>query len=203
MRDNCSDFKEKTRGTAPAPHDETPSYKRFSAIFSPLSFVITILLSYLLAAAFARDHQSESDFLQNWLPIVKPRIDFLRSHGIYSESGYIATVLCAIFAIPAIILVNSFFYWNLVLRPGLRRGINANTFYSVLFSTSVMILLFWVVFISVPENYDPHRPGFAAAFFWPIFPTFGAVSICLLAFIIFSALVYFFKVVVKEDNSNG
>lgn len=201
MSHHNSDFKKRVLDAAPAPHDETPSFKRFSAVFSPLSILFTLALAYALSIAFASDYQSKSDALLSVLPITKGRIFFLHGHGAYSEAAYVATIVCAAIAIPMLVAVNGVFYLTLVALPGQCRGVNRITFLSLLYALCVVAVFTWIIFISVPSHFEPARPGLAVILFWPVFPALGALFVPGVSFVVFSVLVGLLKLAFRRIKS--
>lgn len=193
MTSRISELEGKIRRAAPAPHNETPSYRIFSKWFAPVTLFSIMFLIYLLTLLVNFELSTSYDSLVENLPILKNRLDFLQSSDQLSQRGFIVTIVVALMAIPVFVAINVVFYWKLVLSPRQSRKINRYTFFSILMACAVFGLLTWIAFVSVPSSFDPKRPGLVMILFWPFFPALGAGMIYLIITVIFSVLVGCYK----------
>lgn len=188
-------FKARLRASAPAPHDETPQYERFTAVFalvSPAAFVIAAYATYFI---FGERLDALSTWLAREFPLLAPRIGFLRAWNVQSARAYAATVTSGALLFSIFLLINAIGYWKTVVRKGGCRTVNINTLVLVVMLLTVFGVLGAIAFLEIPSTWNPSYPGMTRIFFWPTFPMLGGLFSSTMFYGAFSMLVAIVKFV--------
>ncbi len=188
---------------APAPHDETAAYKRFNGWFSIISMLFFVAAAYGSTWLFSAKLDKASVWLSTALPILEPRIEFLRSVDGYSHLPYTATVISGMISVLVMIIIQAVFYWKTVVRPGKAKGVIPKTFGLMAYLALVFAALVWIAFIFTTNTYDPRWPGMTRVILWPIFPLLGGAMASLTATVLFSILVGIVKLVFMCKGNDG
>ena len=188
---------------APAPHDETPAYKKFSAVFVPALLMVTLALVYLLTSLVSSWLVEVASQVRDNVPVLRPRLDYLGKIDQRSEAAYIGSLVCFVFILPSALFINMAFYLKTVVVSGEANAISFSSAYGMIFSLSVTFAFIWIAFVSVPHGYDPSKPGMAAILAWPIFPAIASGVIVVSSLIAFSTFVGIAKFLLMGVKRSG
>ena len=182
-------FKARLRASAPAPHDETPEYERFSRVFAIVSPVSFVLAAYATYFALGARLDNVAGWLAREIPLLAPRIAFLQEWDIQSVRAYAASVASGALLFPVFLLINAVGYWKTVVCNGACRPVNAMTLVLLGLVLTVFGALGAIFFLLIPWTWDARYPGTMRLFFWPTSPMLGGLWWSTMLFMIFSTLV--------------
>lgn len=197
--EKCMD---RLRAAAPAPHDETLEYSRFSYTF-PLYFAVFVVGATYISCLFDFFGEDGVLWVSKNLPILGPRISFLSSVDQSSYLAFGATVLTCLICLPIVFSVWLVGYWKTVVSQRKCRGLSLETIYSVSFMIFVSGCLVAIAFAHVPDAFEVSRPGMSRILFWPFFPLVGATVTWLSAMTLFSISVGLMKLIMALRGSDG
>jgi hypothetical protein len=196
-----SKFMEKLRAGAPAPHDETEEYKKFSHYFALVSMLIYIISAYAASLLFANQMMGLTAALSNIFPVLDLRINFLGLIDTKSATTYVATITSGTALLSVSMILNFIGYWRTVASKGRCFPVNNFTIINMIMSILIMTTLLYTIFVLVPNTFDPRWPGMIGLLFWPMFPAIGALTLFLCSSLAFSVFVGFLKLVKKAARN--
>ncbi|WGW03534.1 hypothetical protein [Tropicibacter oceani] len=182
-------YKAGVRGAAPAPHEETEDYARFSAWFMPVAFGLAVALCYFMAWKNLDGTLIDAARVSEVFPPAAGRIAFFEVQDKASQGAYTATLAAGLVILPAFLVLNGIGYWKTVVAPDRCRRVSRLTMHAVLPLLVVFAIFFLIAFVHVPEFSVPGRRGMSRIIFWPAFPALGGALLVLCAHVIFVALV--------------
>lgn len=197
------DLKKSFVDQAPAPHNETVDYARFSSFFVPIAFGISLLLPYIIIFIFADYLEEVMIWFATKVPIFDRRIYFLRSIDDFSDAAYAATLNSGIIILIGVFTANFFGYRKSVVLPKKLRRAGPLTVVSMLFMTMTIFLLGWASFIDAPVALSGSQLGMSRVLLWPFFPALGAAVFFLSSILAFSISVGVVKLTLKLGENNG
>jgi hypothetical protein len=186
----------------PMPYDETSQYRRFMGYFVPICIIVPIVLAYAVhyTSIVKMDLRP---IVKSLFPPVRARLDFLSAQDLFSANSYAITFLIFIILALPIFCVHAVFYWRTVIAARYYRKVSKLTLLVMAYAICIAGTLFSILFLYVPQAFEPGRPGFARIIFWPLFP---ALSLSLLIFctsVTLSLSVAIFKFTHQIGSQNG
>jgi len=175
MAENTS-FKARLKASAPAPHDETPEYARFSQVYAIASPVTFVVAAYATCFALGARLDDLADWLAQEFPLLAPRITFLHAWDVQSVRAFAATLVSGALLFPVFLLINAIGYWKTVVRPGACRPFSQLTGVFLGMALIFLAITFAVCLLVVPRSFNAHFPGITSVIFWPNFPWLGALG---------------------------
>ena len=195
-------FRQRLIGANPVPYDETLQYRRFMGYFVPVCIAAPIVLTYAIHYTSIVEMDLRP-LVKSLFPPIRARLDFLSVHDLFSAKSYAITFLIFIILALPIFCVHAAFYWRTVIAARCFRRVSSLTFFVLAYMVCIAGVLFSLVFLYVPQAFEPDRQGFARIMFWPLFP---ALSLSILVFctsVTLSLAVGIFKFTHQIGAQNG
>lgn len=196
------DFALRLRSAYPAPHEETNEYQKFSSTASIVSLLVLNFFSYSLYFSGLLSTEGVAEIARH-LPILEARVQFLKEFDQKSLVALGATVLTCVAGAPVLVFVWLVGYWRTVVSKGSCREITIESLAPIAFLAAVSLLGLFIVFLHIPEFYDPRRPGMTRILFFPIFPFLGSFVGYILSQVFFSLMVAALKATLQIRGKNG